>query len=82
MKPPCAKAQEKQKQKRETGKKKKEERKRAKTKHKKNEKPTTNVLAHELIASAISYLRLAPCRYVNLSNLSSRTLAKSSLVFL
>jgi hypothetical protein len=50
------------------------------TKGNKRKEPKIKVLAHELLASTLSYLMLAPCWYTNPSNLSSQTPLMSSLV--
>jgi hypothetical protein len=46
----------------------------------KKKKPKINVLTHELLAFTLSYLILAPCWYINHSNLSFRTPPMSSLI--
>jgi hypothetical protein len=48
----------------------------------KEKKPKVKVLAHELLASTLSCLMLAPRWYSNPSNPSSRTPHMSSMVFL
>jgi hypothetical protein len=52
------------------------------TKGNKRKEPKITVLAHELLASTLSYLMLAPWCYANPSNLSLRTPPMSSLVIL
>jgi hypothetical protein len=48
----------------------------------KRKEPKIKILAHELLASTLSYLMLAPWRYTNPSNLSSWAPPMSSLVVL
>jgi hypothetical protein len=52
------------------------------TKGNKRKESKFKVLAHELLSSTLSYLMLAPWRYINPSNLSSRTPPMSRLVVL
>jgi hypothetical protein len=52
------------------------------TKGNKRKEPKIKFLAHELLASILSYLMLAPWWYTNPLNLSSRTSHMSSLVVL
>jgi hypothetical protein len=52
------------------------------TKDNKKNEPKIKVLAHELLASTLSYPMLAHWWYTNPSNLSSQTLFMSSLVIL